>query len=114
MNSESDYPAAPEPLRVQRGRLVRETAVTWAKRTRNPHAAWLTPFDDLDEDRQEACMLIGEAVAEAERARLFARLTAYARELESEHEPPGEICKHAEGIRLAVQHCGLIPEASRA
>jgi hypothetical protein len=59
----------PEPLRVQRGRLVRETWVTWAKRQRRPKPDWLTPFDDLDEDRQEACALVGDAVAEAERRR---------------------------------------------
>jgi hypothetical protein len=64
-----------EPLREQRGRLVRETWVTWAKRSRHPLASWLTPFDDLDEDRRESCRLIGEAVAaaavRADRARLF-------------------------------------------
>lgn len=64
-----------EPIREQRGRLVRETLVTWAKRSRCPDRSWLTPWDDLDEDRREACRLIGDAVAEAavsaERARLF-------------------------------------------
>ena len=62
-----------EPIRVQRGRLVRETWVTWAKRQRRPKPGWLTGWDDLDEDQREVDMLIGEAVAEAERGRLSHR-----------------------------------------
>lgn len=61
--------ASGEPIRVQRGRLARETIVTWAKRARRPNASWLTSWSDLDEDRQEACMLIGDALAEAEKRR---------------------------------------------
>jgi hypothetical protein len=59
-----------DSIRVQRGRLVRETWVTWAKRQRRPKPSWLVPFDDLDADQREVNMLIGEAVAEAERARI--------------------------------------------
>jgi hypothetical protein len=59
-----------EPIREQRGRLVRETWVTWAKRHRSPKKSWLVGWDDLDEDQREVDMLIGEAVAEAERERL--------------------------------------------
>jgi hypothetical protein len=58
-----------EPIREQRGRLVRETWVTWAKRQRRPHDSWLIGWDDLDEDQREVDMLIGEAVAAAERER---------------------------------------------
>jgi len=64
-----------ESLREQRGRLVRETWVTWAKRSRHPKPSWLIPWDGLDADQREVDMLIGEAVAaaavRAERARLF-------------------------------------------
>jgi hypothetical protein len=58
-----------EPIRVQRGRLVRETWVTWAKRQRRPKASWLIGWDDLDADQREVDMLIGDAVAAAERER---------------------------------------------
>jgi hypothetical protein len=54
-----------EPIRERRGRLVRETVVTWAKRTRHPRTEWKVPYDSLDEAQQECCMLIGDAVAEA-------------------------------------------------
>jgi hypothetical protein len=38
----------------------------------------------------------------AERERVRGHLTALASELESEHKPSSEVCKHAEGIRLAI------------
>ena len=67
-----------ESLREQRGRLVRETWVTWAKRHRRPKPSWLIGWDDLDADQREVDTLIGDAVAEAavraERARLFAAI----------------------------------------
>ena len=58
-----------ESLREQRGRTVRETWVTWARRQRRPKPSWLIGWDDLDEDQREVDMLIGEAVAEGERRR---------------------------------------------
>ena len=58
-----------EPIREQRGRLVRETWVTWARRQRHPKDSWLTGWDDLDADQREVDMLIGEDVAAAERSR---------------------------------------------
>jgi hypothetical protein len=69
-----------ESLREQRGRTVRETWVTWARRQRNPKPSWLTGWDDLDADQREVDMLIGEAVAEGERKRCVAEIFAYADE----------------------------------
>lgn len=63
-----------EPIREQRGRTVRETWVTWAKRHRRPKPSWLVGWDDLDADQREVDMLIGEAVAEAERKRVLTKL----------------------------------------
>ena len=60
----------PDTDREKLGRLVRETWVTWAKRHRRPEPVWLIGWDRLDADKREACMLIGEAVAAAERARI--------------------------------------------
>jgi hypothetical protein len=56
--------------REKLGRLVRETWVTWAKRQRHPKPSWLIGWDYLDADQREVDMLIGEAVAEAERKRM--------------------------------------------
>lgn len=56
------------------GRLVRETWVTWAREQPDPKPSWLTGWDELDEGQREVDMRIGEAVAAAERARLYAEL----------------------------------------
>jgi hypothetical protein len=101
-----------ETDRANLGRLVRETWVTWAKRQRRPKPSWLIGWDYLDADQREVDMLIGEAVAESERERVLRHLTAFADELAAEHEPPTAVCKHAEGIRLAVQHCEMITDGS--
>ena len=60
--------------REQRGQTVRETWVAWAKRQRAPKRSWLIGWDDLDDGQREVDMLIGDAVAAAERERI--RLTA--------------------------------------
>ena len=63
--------------REQRGQTVRETWVTWAKRQRAPKRSWLVGWDDLDSGQREVDMLIGDAVAAAERARIIALADAY-------------------------------------
>jgi len=62
------------PDRESLGRLVRETWVEWAREQPNPKPGWLTGWDDLDEGQREVDMRIGEAVAAAERDRLYAEL----------------------------------------
>jgi hypothetical protein len=71
-----------DPVRVQRGRLVRETWVTWAKRQRRPHDSWLIGWDALGAGQREVDMLIGDAVAEAERDRHAQELADRQRALE--------------------------------
>jgi hypothetical protein len=61
---------ADQPVREQRGQIVRETWVTWAKRQREPKPSWLVPWDDLDDGQREVDMLIGDAVAAAEQERI--------------------------------------------
>ena len=61
-----------QSAREQRGQTVRETWITWAKRQRAPKRSWLTPWDDLDDGQREVDMLIGDAVAAAERERCAA------------------------------------------
>jgi hypothetical protein len=78
-----------DPIREQRGRLVRETWVTWAKRQRCPKPSWLIGWDDLGADQREVDMLIGAAVAEAERARMVTL---------SEHEPSAEAVAAVEKV----------------
>lgn len=63
-----------ESIREQRGRIVREAIVTWAKRHRRGRRIWQTGWDDLDDGQREVDMLIGEAVAAAERERIGAHL----------------------------------------
>jgi len=59
-----------ETIREQRGRLVREAWVTWAREHPAPKSGWLTGWDELDEMQREVDMRIGEAVAAAERERI--------------------------------------------
>jgi hypothetical protein len=55
---------APDP-REQLGRLVCEAWQVLAREQAHPDAKWLTGWSDLDEDRREVYMRIGEAVAAA-------------------------------------------------
>ena len=57
-----------------------------------------SPYDKM----REAFAAAFEVAAEAERRRIRAQLAAFSVELAREHEPPSAICKHAEGIRLAI------------
>ena len=66
-----------QSAREQRGQTVRETWVAWAKRQRAPKRSWLIGWDDLDDGQREVDMLIGDAVAAAERARIIALADAY-------------------------------------
>lgn len=61
--------SAPGVPAEHRGRLVRETWVTWAKEQPDPKPSWLTGWDDLDDGQREVDMRIGAAVAAAERER---------------------------------------------
>jgi hypothetical protein len=49
--------------REQRGRLVRETWVRWARQQPSPKPGWLTGWNELDYGQRQVDMLIGEAVA---------------------------------------------------
>ena len=51
--------------REQLGRLVCEAWQALAREQAHPDAKWLTGWSDLDEDRREVYMRIGEAVAAA-------------------------------------------------
>ena len=65
-----------EPIREQRGRLVRETWVRWAREQPDPKDSWLTPWDDLDEGQREVDMRIEAAVRADERERIRKELAA--------------------------------------
>lgn len=56
------------------GRLVRETWVKWASEQPDPKPSWLVPWEDLDAGQREVDMRIGEAVAAAERERIYAAM----------------------------------------
>lgn len=73
-----------EPLREQRGRLVRDVWVGYAREQGDAKPSHLTGWDDLGAGDREADMRIGEAVAAQERQRLAALLRAAA-----EHDPRG-------------------------
>jgi hypothetical protein len=53
--------------REARGRLVRETWVTWAWEQEDPKPGWLVPWEELDAGQREVDMRIGDAVAAAEK-----------------------------------------------
>jgi len=68
--------------------------------------AWYEPEHDIGRfmatsrhDEMHRAFLAGAA---AEREWIRMQLAAFASELETEHEPSSEVCKHAEGIRLAI------------
>ena len=88
-----------EPIREQRGRLVRETWVTWARRQRHPKDSWLTGWDDLDADQREVDMLIGEDVAAAERSRCVDEIFAYA----DKYLGPGAGAVYRDAARLLLR-----------
>ena len=74
-----------EPIREQRGRLVRET--------------WVTGWDDLDADQREVDMLIGEDVAAAERSRCVDEIFAYA----DKYLGPGVGAVYRDAARLLLR-----------
>ena len=56
------------------GRLVRQVWMDWAREQPDPKPSWLAGWDELDDGQREVDMRIGEAVAAAERERLYAEL----------------------------------------
>lgn len=60
------------------GPLVRKVFSAWARVQPNPKPSWLTPWNGLTDPEREVDILIGDAVAAAERARLLARVAAAA------------------------------------
>lgn len=72
--------------------------------------AWYEPEQDFaraittstHDEMHRAFLAAFEVAAKAERRRIRAQLAAFSVELAREHEPPSGICKHAEGVRLAI------------
>lgn len=74
--------------RERLGRLVRDTWVRWARGQRPVKPSWLLEWDDycLDPGQRQVDILIGEAVAAAERERLAGLVEVRAHELAREAE----------------------------
>lgn len=95
-----------EPLREQRGRLVRDVWVEYARGQGDPKPSHLTGWDDLGPGDREADMRIGYAVATWERRRLAAHLRAVA-----EHDQRGGRWGDPSPLRRFMQRHGLFAGA---
>ena len=91
----------PESIREQRGRLVRDTWVTWALEQAAPKPHWLIGWDGLSKDQREVDMRIGEAAAAAERDRIIALASQLRAAIPADH-PPGAQASFADYLRVTA------------
>lgn len=98
---------AQQRLRQTRGRVVRQTWVSWAKEQESPKPSWLIPWEELDESQREVDMRIGDAIAQAEQAArgLAERNVVYAAcavLFRCRHELPSDILRSLADIWICA------------